>query len=75
MNDLSRYYKSPIYVQFYSHEECMCYKIDMPYTAYARQTMVLGKVSDGIEEAKKLAKELLTLHIENALKLPAREDA
>lgn len=38
-----------LYVEYYTHEECDCYKIDNVYTNYRKDVRVLGKVSDGFE--------------------------
>ena len=51
--------KNPIYKEFYSHEKCLCYKIDLPYTDFDKDIRVLCKVSDGYEKARKLAKEVV----------------
>lgn len=59
--------KNPIYVAYYSHEECDCYKIDLPFTKYARDTRVLCKVSEGLELATARAKDALAQSITDAL--------
>ncbi len=51
--------KNPIYIQYYSHEKSLCYKIDLPYTNYDKDIRVLCKVSDGYEKARELAKEAI----------------
>lgn len=69
MNDLGRYMRCPIYIDYYVHDRCDCYKIDMPYTAYAQETKVLCRVDEGIELARQRAKEILFKRIEESLTL------
>lgn len=69
MNDLERYMKCPIYIDYYPHERCDCYKIDMPYTTYKQETKVLCRVDEGIELARQRAKEHLFKRIEESLTL------
>lgn len=52
--------KNPIFVQFYIHDNCDCYKILNPFTKYRSETIVLCKVSEGYEKARTTAIE--TLH-------------
>jgi hypothetical protein len=46
---------NPIYIDYYSHENCDCYKIDIPWTCYAQDIRVLCRVDEGIETARCLA--------------------
>lgn len=46
---------SPIYVEYYSHENCDCFKVDLPYAKYNKHTIVLCKESQGYEYAKTIA--------------------
>ena len=62
--------KNPIYIDYYSHEGCDCYKIDLPFTVFAKDTRVLCPVSKGIEFAKAVAVEVLAKHITEALEQP-----
>lgn len=55
--------KTPIYIDYYFHEECDCYKIDIPWSQYNKHTLVLCPVSDGIEKARELAIEELTKYL------------
>lgn len=59
---------SPIYIEYYYHEYGDCYKIDNPWTKYHKETMVLCKVSEGIEVAKEKAKTVIAKYLEEALK-------
>lgn len=52
--------KSPIFIEIYFHEGCDCYKMLNPWSQYKEYKIVLCPVSDGIEKARKLAKEELT---------------
>lgn len=61
--------KSPIYVEYYPHTKSDCFKIDLPWSKYKKHTLVLCEVSDGLQEAQKLAQKLLQLHLEEALKM------
>lgn len=61
---------NPIYIEYYSHEKENCYKIDLPWPNYAKDTMVLCKVSEGIEKAKELAKKVINAHLEEILSRP-----
>lgn len=61
---------NPIFTEYYSHEGCVCYKIKLPYTKYASHTVVLGKVTDGFEQAKEKALLVLQTNIKEALNEP-----
>ena len=67
--------KSAIYVEYYSHESADCYKIDMPFTKYRKDTLVLCLVSEGIEVAKERAVRALLQRIADALAQRLKEDA
>ena len=47
--------KHPIYIEYYSHENEDCYKIDLPWSEYRSDTKVLCKVSEGYEYARLIA--------------------
>lgn len=66
---------NPIYIQYYSHEKANCYKINLPYTKYCEHRIVLCKVSDGLEEARRIAREILIENIEEALAEPLKISA
>lgn len=59
--------ENPIYIEFYSHEACDCFKIEIPWTAYRKEIEVLCKVSDGYEKAKAQAKDLLNNRLNSVL--------
>ena len=58
---------NPIYIAYYSHENQVCYKIDLPWTQYRRETIVLCPVSDGYEKAKALAGRAILDHLSKAV--------
>ena len=60
--------KDPIFVDYYTHENSDCFKINLPFTAYNKDTLVLCPVSEGLKKAKELALEHLTKHIQEAIK-------
>lgn len=60
-------FENPIYEDFYSHEGCMCYKIDLPFSKYKSYTLVLCKVEEGIDKAKRVAREAIIKSFELAM--------
>jgi len=62
--------KNPIFVEYYSHTSCDCFKVKNPFTGYASDKLVLCPISEGIEKAKKLAAEVLTQELTDALDQP-----
>jgi hypothetical protein len=54
---------NPIFAEYYSHEECDCYKIKLPWSEYSEEKMVLCKVSEGIEYAKLIATGVIVRHL------------
>ena len=58
---------NPIYIEHYIHEGCDCYKLDMPWTKYAKDTQVLCRVDQGYEFAMKLAMGLLSIYFCNLI--------
>jgi hypothetical protein len=67
--DLARRVKPAIYVAYYSHENADCYKIDLPFSQYGCETLVLCKVSEGLEKAKDIARKRLHARIEESFSL------
>ena len=59
--------KNPIYIDYYSHEKSDCYKINLPWTRYCHDVIVLCKVSEGLKKAKKIAHEVIKKHLTEAL--------
>jgi hypothetical protein len=62
--------KNPIFVEYYSHERANCFKIRNPWTQYRAETIVLCKESEGIAEARKIAKRVLNEWLDDALNQP-----
>jgi len=58
---------NPIYVDYYVHEGCMCFKIDLPWTQYAKHTTVLCRVDQGLSMAKTLAIGVVNKHLTQVL--------
>ena len=48
-----------LYIEWYSHDDAFCYKIDNQYTAYRKDVIVLCKVREGFEHALDLAIEAI----------------
>lgn len=61
---------SPIYIAEYPHEKEPCYKIDLPYPKFSRDTIVLCKVSEGQQKAIRLAKEAVEKHLKEVFSYP-----
>lgn len=59
--------KNPIYIEYYSHLACDCYKIDLPWSRYCKYTMVLCSVDKGKNYAIKLAKRIISEHLTFAI--------
>lgn len=64
--------KNPIYVEYYSHDGCTCYKIDLPWTRFHKETLVLCDETLGYEHAKELARKAIAEHLECALAEPVK---
>jgi hypothetical protein len=44
-----------IYIEYYSHEQSDCWKIDNEFSAYSKDKFVLCRFDEGIEKALDLA--------------------
>lgn len=62
--------KNPIFIEYYPHEKCDCYKIRNPWTKYGEDKIVLCPVKDGIGLATVLAARVLTRNMADALAQP-----
>lgn len=60
---------NPIYIEYYSHESTLCFKIDMPWSKYKKDTVVLCPISKGYETAKLLAIGKINQHMLDVLSL------
>jgi|688.fasta_scaffold432101_2 hypothetical protein len=65
--------RNPIYIEYYAHAACDCYKIDVPWTKFAKHTVVLCRESLGYEHAKKLAQMAIGEHLAGALNQPVEQ--
>ena len=61
---------SPIYIEYYSHDNCDCFKIDLPWSQFVKDVRVLCPVSSGIDYAKLLAVGVIQAHLAEVLALP-----
>jgi hypothetical protein len=61
---------NPIYTEYYEHEQCACYKIDLPWTKFAKDTRVLCKINEGIEKARLLAAGVIYEHLAEMVREP-----
>jgi hypothetical protein len=60
--------KNPIFIEYYPHENCDCYKILNPWTECHAHKIVLCPVSEGIDKAKYLAIVVINQKLQEALK-------
>ena len=64
---------NPIYIEYYCHENADCYKIDLPWGRYSKDTRVLCKVSSGYEYAQLLAVGIIMRHMQEEIKEDPKE--
>lgn len=64
---------TPIYKEYYSHENADCYKIDLPWSIYDRDIRVLCKVSDGYDLARTIAIGIISERIQEVTKIAPEE--
>lgn len=48
-----------LYIEYYSHTQCDCWKIDNEFTSYNKDTIVLCPLEEGIEKALNIAIETI----------------
>jgi len=53
-----------LYIEYYSHANALCYKIDNPYTDFKKDIVVLNTVDEGFESALDLAIKIITLRLD-----------
>jgi len=58
---------NPIFIEYYPHEKCECYKIKNPWTKFHEEKIVLCPVTEGIGRATILAAKVLTEKLADAL--------
>lgn len=59
--------KNPIFVEYYLHEQCECYKVLNPWTEYREEKLVLCRVNEGLTKAKQTAMSVLVRKLYKAL--------
>ena len=59
---------NPIFIEYYPHTRCDCFKIKLPWTKYREEKIVLCEVFGGLDTAKKLAREEFAKHLHNVAK-------
>ena len=59
--------KNPLFIEFYPHTKCDCYKINLPWTKYHCHTLVLCDVSKGLAHAQRIARRAIAEHLDCAL--------
>jgi len=62
--------KVAIYIDYYSHENSICYKIDLSWTGFQRDTVVLCPITKGYELAKLIAVGVINKHLVAAIDVP-----
>jgi hypothetical protein len=65
---------NPIYREYYSHENADCYKIDLPWSDYRKDTRVLCKVSEGYDYAVTLAVGIIMRHLGSVVEKEPKEE-
>lgn len=61
---------NPIFIEYYSHLDCDCYKIKNPWTKYKQEILVLCRVDEGYEKAREIARNALLSRLDYAIFLP-----
>lgn len=64
---------NPIFLEYYYHEDCRCYKVLNPWTKYAEDKRVLCREDEGYELALIRAKDYLTKCLEEAFQSPIKD--
>jgi len=54
--------KNPIFAEYYSHDDCICYKIKLPYTDLREEKLILCPISKGYALAQVIALGALMKH-------------
>jgi hypothetical protein len=62
--------KNPLFIEFYPHTKCDCYKINLPWTKYRCHTLVLCDAAKGLAHAKRLARRAIAEHLDHAMAEP-----
>lgn len=56
-----------IFIEYYSHEKCDCYKILNEFTTYNQDKIVVARIDEGIEKAIQRAIEVISKRKNNFL--------
>lgn len=55
--------KNPIYCEYYPHENGDCFKINLPWSKYKTDKVVLCRADEGIQKAERLAVIAILNHL------------
>jgi len=62
--------RNPIFIEYYTHAGCDCYKVKLPWPQYAEEKLVLCKVSEGMDHARVVAAMAIGEHVGKVLMRP-----
>ena len=65
---------NPIYCEWSVHEGDLCYKIDLPWSIFKKDTMVLCKVSEGYKLAKTIAIGAIIIRLLGVIEKEGRQN-
>lgn len=51
-----------VFLEFYSHDDCACWKILNPFTNYGEHKIVLCRMDEGIEKALTVAIQVINFN-------------
>ena len=60
--------RNPIFVEYYSHMGCDCYKMLLPWSEYREEKVVLCKADEGVERAWELARSVIKTRLEEGFR-------
>lgn len=66
--------KNPLFIEYYAHSNCDCFKICMPWTKFRKDTVVLCDVDKGLDHAKDLARQAFIEHLDASLAEPMSDE-
>lgn len=66
--------QNPLFIEYYPHTQSDCFKINIPWTRWKAHTVVLCEASEGIAEARRLAKREIIKHLTDALNRPLQTE-
>jgi hypothetical protein len=59
--------KNPIFIEYYSHEGCDCYKVLIPWSRFNQEKIVLCRVEEGIDRARTIARDIIVARLDCSL--------